>query len=92
MTTAPNVAEIVANVEAVTDWVLTVNVPDDCPDEMVTLEGTTTFVVDDRSWIVAPPAGAGETKLTVPAELLPPTTEVGKTETDCKAGMTIDKF
>jgi hypothetical protein len=74
------VAEIAGVVAAVTDVVVTVNVAVVAPLATVTLPGT----VADGSLLVtvtaAPPEGATPLSVTVPVELLPPTTLAGLSE------------
>jgi hypothetical protein len=50
---------------------------DDFPEVMVTLAGTVAAELLDFVVMVIPPVGAGPVRLTVPVELLPPTTVVG---------------
>src|SRR2546422_4458717 len=75
----PNVAEIVAEVDAVTDTVVTVNVALVAPAGTVTLPLTGTLATAlllDRV-TSAPPVGAVALNVTVATEELPPTTLVG---------------
>jgi hypothetical protein len=75
---APNVAEIVADVELETAAVLTVNVPVVEPTAIVTLLGGTALDVLEVSSITMPPLGAGPLSVTVPVKELPPITELGE--------------
>lgn len=77
------VAEMVTEVEAATELVLTVKVTVVAPEATVTLAGTVAAAVLllERE-TTAPPAGAAALMVTVPVELAPPTTEVGLTVTD----------
>jgi len=83
----PNVPLMVAEVEALTDTVLTVNVALVEPAATVTLAGAVTAaVLLLESDTTAPPLGAAALKVTVPVEELPPTTLVGLTDTADSAG------
>jgi hypothetical protein len=69
---------MVAEVEAVTGAVLTVNVAVLAPAGMVTLAGTVAALVLLARATCAPPVGAGPLSVTVPVEdCSPPTTLVG---------------
>src|SRR5712691_5335185 len=79
LVTPPKLAEIVAEVDAVTDTVVTVNVALVAPAGTVTLPLTGTLATAlllDRV-TTAPPVGAVALKVTVATEELPPTTLVG---------------
>src|SRR5262249_5496089 len=91
----PAEAEIVTAVEAVTPFVVTVNVVLVAPAGTVTLAGTvaTAVLLLERVTTV-PPAGAGALRVTVPCEVLLPITLVGlsvneKTLTVAAAGFTV---
>ena len=72
------VAEIKADVFALTGVVVTVNVADDCPAATVTLDGTTACVGRELLTLTtAPPAGAGPVSVTVASTLPPPVTVDG---------------
>src|SRR5687767_7272642 len=74
----PNVPVIVADVDAVTDDVLTTNVALKAPAGTVTLVGTVAaLVLLLDSVTTAPPDGAALVRLAVPCEVLPPTTLAG---------------
>jgi len=75
--TPPIKAVIVAEVEAVTEDVVTVNVRLVAPADTVTLAGTVTALELSDSDTTAPPAGAAALNVTVPVEELPPATLVG---------------
>jgi hypothetical protein len=77
-------------VEAATGLVLIVKVAVVAPAKTVMLGGTVaTVVLLLESAIIAPPVGAGPLRVTVPVELLPPTTLVGLSVTEDKvAGAT----
>src|SRR2546425_5180756 len=68
---------MVAEVDAVTALVVTVNVTLVAPTGTVTLAGTVAAVLSLDSVTCAPPAGAGPSSVAVPVELLPPATVVG---------------
>jgi len=90
----PNVPLTVADVEALTDFVLTVNVAVVAPAATVTLAGTVAAaVLLLESDTTAPPLGAAALKVTVPVEEVPPTTLVGLTVTaesaDDAGGVTV---
>ena len=76
----PNAPLIVAEVEAVTDPVVTVNVALVAPDATVTLAGTVAPVLLLVSDTTAPPVGAAVVSVTLPCDAVPPTTLVGVTE------------
>jgi hypothetical protein len=62
------------------------------PDATVTLAGHVAFVVLLlESETTAPPEGAAADRVTVPCEVLPPTTLVGKTDTADKLGGGVDE-
>jgi hypothetical protein len=79
----PYVPEIVTEVFTATGDVVIVNVALVAPAAIVTLAGTWTadVLLLDRV-TTAPPMGAFPLRVTVPVELLPPTTEVGDLLTD----------
>lgn len=69
------VAEINADVSALTGMVVTVNVADDCPAATVTLGGTAACAGRELlSETTMPPAGAGPVSVTVAVTLPPPVT------------------
>jgi hypothetical protein len=79
---APADPVIVTGVDAVTADVVTVKVRLVLPAATVTLAGTVaTDVLLLDSDTTVPPDGAAPVKVTVPCELLPPTTVVGLNET-----------
>ena len=69
-----------------TDVVVTVNVVLVAPAGTVTLAGTVVEAELSDSDTEAPPAGAAALNVTVPVDELPPTTDVGLTETDDSVG------
>src|SRR2546425_12367906 len=76
----PNVAEMVAEVDAVTDTVVTVNVALVAPAGTVTLPTAGTLAAAGlllERVTSAPVAGAAALRVTVTTEELPPTTLVG---------------
>ena len=75
--TPAKTAEMVAEVEAVTEVVVTVKLALVAPASTVTLAGTFAAVELSESVTTAPPAGAAALKVTVPVEEFPPTTLVG---------------
>jgi hypothetical protein len=75
---------IVADVDEATAVVLIVNVVDVAPAATVTLDGRVALVLLDARPMTMPPVGAAEPKVTVPVEDVPPTTEVGDTDTPVK--------
>lgn len=79
---------IVTDVFDLTVEVLTVNVAVAEPAVTVTLAGTvaTAELLLD-SVTLAPPAGAGPLRVTVPVEVLPPGTDVGFKVTELSVGM-----
>ena len=74
-------AEIVADVDAVTDVVVMVNVALVAPAATVTLAGTAAAAELSESDTAAPPAGAAALSVTVPVDELPPTTVDGLSDT-----------
>lgn len=70
-------ADIVTELLLTTAVVVTVNVAVVAPAATVTLAGTCADPLLEESATAAPPAGAGPFRVTVPVELLPPTTLVG---------------
>jgi len=82
----PNVPETVTEVFTATGVVLIVKVADRAPAAIVTLAGTCAAdVLLLLNVTAAPPVGAAPLSVTVPVELLPPTTEVGDRVTEDKA-------
>ena len=82
--TPPYAAEMVTDLVLETGDVVITNVAPVLPPGTVTLDGT---LADDElslSDTVAPPAGAGAFRVTVPVELLPPATLVGLTARELK--------
>jgi hypothetical protein len=77
--TPPYTAEIVADVDAVTDEVVTVKFALVDPAGTVTLVGTDVALESSESDTAAPPLGAAALSVTVPADEVPPTTVVGLT-------------
>ena len=73
---------MVAEVDAVTALVVTVNVTLVAPTGTVTLAGTVAAELLLDSVTCAPPAGAGPSSVAVPVELLPPVTAVGFTPSE----------
>lgn len=79
----PKAPLMVADVDVVTDTVLTVKVPLVAPAAMVTLAGTLAVAgLLLESVTTAPPAGAAAVKVAVPVEAAGPTTLVGLTDTE----------
>ena len=83
---AASVAEMVADVEAVTDVVVTVKVALVAPAGTVTLAGTEAALELSESVTTVPPAGAAALRATVPVEELPPTMLAGFTDTEDSVG------
>ena len=79
--TPPNEPVMIAEVEVITDVVVTVKVVLVAPAATVTLAGTVAVAALLESVTTAPPAGAAALKVAVPVEKLPPTTLVGFTDT-----------
>ena len=77
---------IVAVVSAATAVVVTVKVFVVAPEGTVTLAGTVTPVLLLDNETTKPAAGAGESRVIVPVEDVPPTTEVGATATEVSFG------
>src|SRR2546427_4101618 len=80
LVTPPKLAEMVAEVDAVTDTVVTVNVALVTPAGTVTLPTGGTLAAAGlllERVTTAPPAGAAALRVTVATEELPPTTLVG---------------
>jgi len=73
-------------VELDTAVVETVNVAVVDPAATVTDAGTVALVELELSETVSPPVGAVPFRVTVPVELVPPTTEVGETVTELRVG------
>ena len=78
----PRFALIVAVVFAPTAIELIVNVALVAPAATVTEVGVVALELLDERETTAPPVGAAPFKVTVPVEELPPTTDVGLSETD----------
>ena len=79
--TPPNEPVMIAEVEVITDVVVTVKVVLVAPAATVTLAGTVAVAALLESVTTAPPVGAAALKVAVPVEKLPPTTLVGFTDT-----------
>lgn len=90
--TPPETAEIVADVEAVTDVVGMVKLAVAEPPGTVTLAGTLVALELSESDTITPPLGAAALKVTVPVEELPPTTLVGLTATAESVGAGAGRF
>ena len=82
----PSVAVITAVVVLVTDVVVTVKFADVEPPGTVTVLGTLAAELLLLKLTTLPPEGAAELKVTVPIELLPPTTLVGFNVTEETVG------
>lgn len=82
----PSVAEIVAVIGLVTEFVVTVKVPVDEPAATVTLAGVCACGLLEPRVTATPPLGAGPLSVTVPIEALPPTTVVGERDRPTKSG------
>src|SRR3989441_1673816 len=81
---------MVAEVDAATALVVTVNVTLVAPTGTVTLAGTVAAVLSLDSVTCAPPAGAGPFSVTVPVEFPPPVTVVGFSASERRAaGFTV---
>lgn len=80
LVTPAKTAEIVAEVEAVTEVVVTVKLALVAPAGTVTLAGTVAAVELSESDTTAPPEGAAALKVTVPVEELPPWTVAGDSD------------
>jgi hypothetical protein len=76
-----NRAEIRALVAVETNCVLTVKVADLLPAATTTLPGTSALTVSLVSVTLAPPAGAGPFKVTLPVDAPPPVTRFGTSVT-----------
>jgi len=76
---APCVAVIVTGIPAVTGWVETVNVAEDAPAGMVTVEGTEAAKLLALRLTASPPVGAVPFIVSVPVAVLPPAIELGVT-------------
>src|SRR5215203_3276724 len=85
----PNAPVIVADVDAVTDAVLTLNVALKAPAGTVTLAGTVATLVLLDSVRTAPPEGAALVRLAVPCEVLPPTTLAGLSAIPASEGASV---
>jgi hypothetical protein len=89
LTVLPCVAEIVTLVEVETEVVATVKVADVAPATTVTLDGTLAVELLEARPMTAPPAGAALYNVTVPVAEVPPSTDVGETDTPLKpSGLT----
>ena len=75
----PNEPVIVTGVDAATDEVVMVKLALVAPAPTVTLAGTVAAALLSESDTTAPPDGAAPVSVTVPCEVLPPTTLVGFT-------------
>jgi ABC-type Fe3+-hydroxamate transport system substrate-binding protein len=75
------VAVIVTGVELDTADVLMVNVAELAPARTVTLDWSAALVLFDERLMPIPPVAAGPDNVTVPVDLVPPTTEAGETVT-----------
>lgn len=73
----PDVAVRVAVAAVETDVVVTVNVVDDEPYGTVTLDGTVAFEFLEFNVNVTPPEGAGDERVTVAVEGVPPANDGG---------------
>ena len=82
--TEPAVAVTVTGVSDETGLVLILNVAEVAPAGTVTLAGTVALVEEDFNVTMVPPVGAPPERVTVPVELVPPTTELGETDTLAK--------
>ena len=87
-----NTAEIVADVEAVTDVVVIVKLALVPPAGTVTLAGVVAAVELSESDTTAPPLGAPALSVTVPVEDAPPATVVGLTVTAESAAVVAGGF
>ena len=76
---------MVAVVEEVTAFVVTVKVAVELPAVTLTLAGTVADELLLDNAIEMPPVGAGALKVTVPVEGLPPVTVVGFSDTEDNA-------
>ena len=76
----PSLAVIVADTELETADVVIAKDADVAPAAIVTLAGVAALVMLDERLTTEPPEGAGPLSLTVPVDEVPPTTEVGVTE------------
>jgi len=72
---------IVTGTELETTVVLMVKVADVAPAKTVTLDCTVAVVLLDERLIPTPPTAAGPDSVTIPVDLVPPTTEDGDTVT-----------
>lgn len=81
-----NVAEMVAVVLLTTELVVTVKVADVFPEVIETVAGTVATVRFELNVTVIPVDGAAPLRVTVPVELDPPVTEVGKRVTETSVG------
>lgn len=83
----PKLAEIVARVLAVTDFVAIVNVALAAPAGTVTLAGgTAAAVFEEISVTTAPPVGAAFVRTTDPTEFAVPVTDVGERLSELSVG------
>ena len=88
----PNFAEMVAMPVVATGWVVAVKVAVLDPAGTVTDTGTVANAESEVRFTTTPPVGAMPVRVTVPAELAPPTTEVGNTVTDERIGASMPSF
>ena len=88
--TPPKRAEIVADVDAVTEVVVTVKFALVAPAGTVTLAGAVVALELSESETVAPPLGAAALNVTVPVDALPPTTLLGLRDSEESVGVCAD--
>ncbi len=82
----PRVPVMISLTAPATGVVLIVNVAVVAPAATTTFAGTVALVSLADSVTVVPPVGAAPSRVTVPVEVLPPTTDVGETDTLTSAG------
>jgi hypothetical protein len=75
--TPPQTADMVAGVDVVTEFVVTVTVAAVAPAGTVTLAGIVAAVESEESETVAPPLGAAALNVTVAVDVPPPMTLAG---------------
>jgi hypothetical protein len=80
-------AEIVEDVDVVTEVVVTVNVALVAPDAIVTLAGTVAAAVLLLVNVTTADDGAAVVSVTLPCDVLPPATLVGFSVNDATAGV-----
>jgi hypothetical protein len=85
-------AEIVAVTVVAAPGVLIVNVAEVAPAGMVTVVGTVAAALLEESVTTLPPLGAALLRVTVPTDVLPPTTVEGDKTRPCKRGVRMVKF